>query len=139
MKNYLAKLATDYEKVSEFLCTDDAEAGLKKITGRLVPGARCAWCYKDDVELWKRDRIPYPHPKDWPYQGFIMPFPETCGRREMDIEHVCLVVTDYPIEKENPVTDWCVLALLFESDELHRFYVFEPVNLMLRGEGKGEG
>lgn len=127
MKSYLAKLAADYDKVLELLASDEASAALKKITGRLIPGAKCAWCYEDDVAFWKSEKQPYPHPKDWPYHGFIVPFPDTDGRHEMDIEHICLVVTDYPIEKENPETDWSVLALLFESPDLHRFYVFSDV------------
>ena len=126
MKAYLAKLASDFEKVDE-LPTETWELGVSKITGRLMPGARVAWCFDEDVGLWRRDRLPYPHPKDWPYQGFIMPFPETCGRREMEAENVCLVVTDYPIEKENPVTDWCVLAFLFDTPGLHRIYIFSDV------------
>lgn len=129
MKNYLQKLATDYDRAEEFLCTPAGEAGLKKITGRLLPGAKCAWCYKDDVDQWKQMREPMPHPKDWPYQGFIVPFPDTDGRGEMEPEHVCLVIVDYPTEKENPETDWYVLVLLFESINLHRFYVFEEIHL----------
>jgi|SRR5580704_73281 hypothetical protein len=125
MKSYLAKLASDYERAEEFICTPAGEAGLKKITGRLLPGAKVAWCYKDDVDQWKHDREPMPHPKDWPHQGFIVPFPDTGGRGEMEPEHVCVVITDYPIEKENPVTDWAVLACMFELSELHEFHVFD--------------
>lgn len=129
MKAYLTRLAEDYEKVLDFLVSEKAKAALKKISGRLLPGAKCAWCYEDDVAFWKSEGLPYPHPKDWPYHGFIVPFPETDGRHEMDVEHVCLVVTSYPIEKENPMADWSCLVTIFELGELHRFYVFEPIKL----------
>ena len=123
MKHYLARLAVDYERAEEFLCTTAGEDGVKKISGKLIPGAKCAWCYKDDIDLWKMSREPIPDPKYWPYQGFIMPFPNTDGRGEMEIEHTCLVVVDYPIEKENPETDWSVLAVLFEIPDLYKFVV----------------
>jgi hypothetical protein len=134
MKNYLEKLATDYDKALEFLASPFGEKQQNKITGRLIPGAKCAWCYEDDVKFWKEDEQPYPHPKDWPYQGFIIPFPETNGRGEMEAEHVCVIIVDYPIEKENPVTDWAVLACLLEVQDLHRFYVFEQITTHPKGE-----
>lgn len=125
MKSYLAKLAADYDKALEFLASPAGERGQKKISGgKLEPGAKCAWCYKDDVAMWRQWKESMPHPKDWPYQGFIMPFPETNGRGDMEPEHVCVVITDYPVEKENPVTDWAVLACLLESNDLHRFHIF---------------
>jgi len=127
MKRYLAKLASDFERAEEFLASREGELGLKKLTGRLMPGAKCAWCFEDDLEGWKHSQTSMPHPKDWPYSGFIVPFPDTDGRGEMQPEHVCVVVVDYPIEKENPVTDWAVLACLLEISDLHRFYVFENV------------
>lgn len=128
MKTYLAKLASDFEKQHEM---PDGEwvAGIKRITGTLRPGSRVAWCFDEDVSLWKSDKIPFPHPKDWPYQGFIMPFPETNGRSAMEPENVCLVAVDYPIEKENPVTDWHVLSCLFGIPGFHRLHVFEPILL----------
>lgn len=107
------------------------------MTGRLLSGARCAWCYDEDVGFWRREREPIPHPKDWPYQGFIMPFPEVDARSEIQPEHACLIITNYPIEKENAKVDWCVLALLFESEDLFRFYVFEPVTVASSGKQKG--
>jgi hypothetical protein len=125
MNKYLSKLASDYERAGEFLCSSAGISGLKKITGPLIPGARVAWCYEDDVEFWKSEELPMRKPENWPYRGFIIPFPETSGRHEMEPEHVCLVITDYPVEKENPVTDWSVLALLFESPDLHKLHVFE--------------
>ena len=130
MKSYLAKLAADYDKSLEWLASPRGEEGQKKITGKLRPGARVAWCFEEDVEMWKQWKEPMPNPKDWPYHGFLLPFPETDGRcKDMDPEHVCVVVTDYPMEKENPVTDWATLACILESHDLHRFYVFENVTL----------
>lgn len=129
MKQYLAKLASDYENTLELLVTKDGEAGQNKITGRLIPGASVAWCFNDDVDFWKSGGENYRHPHDWPYRGFIVPFPESNGRGEMEPEHVCLVIVDYPIEKENPVTDWGTLAQLLANPDLHRFYVFEPIVL----------
>src|SRR5258706_12437509 len=119
MKSYLAKLACDFEKADSSLATPSGEIGLTKITGKLIPGARCAWCFSEDFEFWKSEGLKYERPQDWPYQGFIMPFPETDGRGEMQPEHVCLVITDYPIEKENPVTDWATLENLLKHDNLH--------------------
>lgn len=128
MTSYLMKLAAQYEGALEALCVVKPE---DKVAGRLIPGAKCAWCFEDDIEYWKSERLPYPHPKDWPYHGYIMPFPETNGRSEMEAEHVCVVIVDYPIEKENPVTDWTTLAQILSSPKpkLHRFYVFEPVRI----------
>jgi hypothetical protein len=127
MKTYLERLSESYDRSGEELISPEGEAGLKKIEGKLMPGAKCAWCFRDDVEFWKSEKLPYPYPARWPYQGFIMPFPETNGRSEMEEEDVCVVVVDYPIEKENPVTDWTTLARLLTSPELHRFYVFSNI------------
>jgi hypothetical protein len=122
MKNYLQKLAYDYEiKVDEFLATERGTKGISKIVGELRPGARAAWCYDDDIR-W--DPEIKDHPEHWPYLGFIIPFPETDGRSVMELEHVCVVVVDYPSEKENPVADWCVLACLLQED-LHQFHIFQ--------------
>lgn len=130
MKTYLEKLAADFDRAEEFLCTPKGEAGLKKITGILKPGAKCAWCYKQDVEQWKMIGEKIPYPSKWPYHGFIVPFPNTNGRNTMEPEHVCVVIVDYPIEKENPETDWAVLACLLEATDLHRFYVFAEIKPM---------
>lgn len=130
MKPYLEKLAIDHENALETLCKPEVEKQLHKIQGSLMPGARCAWCYEDDVEYWKKYCDgEYRHPKDWPYTGLLVPFPETCGRNEMEAENVLVVVTEYPIEKENPTTDWTTLAKLLEGPGLHRFYVFEEIKL----------
>ena len=131
MKAYLAQLAKQYDGVLEVLVSPEGEAGLKKLSGgKLLPGSRCAWCYQDDVDYWRSEKEPMPYPGRWPYQGFIIPFPETDGRGEMDAEHVCVVVTDYPVEKENPVTDWGALAHLLATPSLHRFYVFSRIRAM---------
>jgi hypothetical protein len=127
VKSYLAKLASDFEKQHE-IPEEEFSAGLKKITGTLRPGSRVAWCFDEDVALWKSERMPFPHPMQWPYQGLIVPFPETDGRGVMEPENVCLVVTDYPIEKENPVTDWHILACLFGINGFNRLHVFELPN-----------
>jgi hypothetical protein len=127
MKAYLEQLANQFREAEAILATPAGEAGLKKITGRLLPGAVCAWCFEEDTTFWRKERIKYPYPKEWPYQGFIIPNPNTDGRREMETENVCLIVTDYPIEKENPKVDWSPLALLLAAPGLHRFYVFSTI------------
>lgn len=131
MKQYFEKLAADYEKADEFLyLKEEGERGLAKVKGKLLPGLKCAWCYEDDIKFWKGEKIKRPYPSQWLYQGFIVPFPETDGRNEMEPHHVMVVITQYPIEKENPVTDWAVLARLLEPPDLHEFYVFQPIKLM---------
>lgn len=127
MNSYLAKLASDYDRALEFLASNKGEAGLKKISGSLVPGAKCAWHFEDDALMWKVDGERVPYPSQWPYQGFVIPFPETDGRGVMEPEDVCVVITDYPIEKENPVTDWAVLACLLGIEDLRQFYVFKQI------------
>ena len=128
MKYYLTDLAKKYDDVFEFLGQDDqakVDAAIRKIIGKLEPGARCSWCFKDDVAWWKEEKMmrEMKNPENWPFNGFIIPFPETNGRSTMEIEHVCVVITDYPIEKENPVTDWTTLASLLACDDLHEFRV----------------
>ena len=102
----------------------------KKISGRIMPGSRCAWCFREDTEFWVQESshgYPYPHPRDWPYQGFIIPKPDSNGRHELQWEDAVVVVTDYPIDKENPTTDWCSLIRILRQPDLARFYVFSPI------------
>lgn len=130
MKAYLKQFAEWCDNALEDLCSKEGEAGQNKITNRLMPGAPCAWCFEDDVKFWKSEGERIPYPGEWPYQGFIIPLPDTNGRSEMEAENVAVVIVDYPIEKENPVTDWMPLARLLTNTDLHRFYVFEPIKIM---------
>lgn len=130
MINYLKKLANDFENALEEICGPDEESKcLEKIHGKLIPGARCFWTFNDDVEFWKSERT-LGHiindPTQWNYEGFIIPFPETYGRSEMEPEEVCVVIVDYPIEKENPVTDWVTLAQLLTQEDLYQFHIINP-------------
>lgn len=125
MKAYLNRLAEEYEK-GELELTEEA---LKKLSGgELRAGAKCAWCYEEDVDFWKHEREPMPHPMRWPYSGILMPFPDVCdGRGTIELEHVCVCILDYPIEKENPATDWAPLSRVLTSPRLHRFHVMATI------------
>lgn len=127
MKTYLMRLAEEYEKGESGL-TEDA---IKKLSGgELRAGAKCAWCYEDDVEFWKSEGIRMPHPKDWHYYGLIVPFPDVCdGRGRFEPEHACVVILGYPVEKENPRVDWAPLTRVLTSPRLHRFHVMATIRL----------
>ncbi len=99
---------------------------LDRIEGDLVPGAKCFWCYEEDVEFWKEFGDGMRPVNQWPYSGFVVPFPETNGRNTMEVEHVCVVMTDYPIEKENPTTDWITIGQILQTPTLHKFIVINP-------------
>lgn len=129
MKAYMQQFAEWCDNSLEELCSKEGEAGQARITNRLMPGSACAWCFVDDVAFWKAEGECIPYPAKWPYRGFIIPLPETDGRNEMEAENVCVVAVDYPIEKENPVTDWVPLSRLLTSPGFHRFYVFETIKL----------
>jgi hypothetical protein len=119
MKSYLAGLAEEYEKVDERL-TDEA---LVKLHGTLRAGARCVWCYEQDVAQWRLEGPCAPPLEQWPYSGLIVPFPNKDGRGKLEVEDVCLIVLDYPIEKENPEVDWTTLTNCLTSPGLHMFHV----------------
>lgn len=126
MKRYLDQLSKAIEAQDTLLTKDGQfDAAVKKVRGQLLPGAKCSWCYASDAQFWKNEEdYEIPKPEQWPYSGFVVPFPETCGRRQMEVEDVCVVVTDYPIEKENPVTDWVPLLAILAIEDLHEFHVF---------------
>jgi len=103
-------------------------AAIKRLSGgKLEAGARCAWCYADDLEHWG-SRIP--HPKDWFYSGLIIPLPDTDGRGELEPSDCIVCVLDYPIEKENPEVDWTALLSVLTGPSLHRFHVMETIRPM---------
>lgn len=123
MKSYLYKLATDYEKSEQWLASPEGEAGLKRLSGgKLKSGARCAWFFREDVDMWVQNKGSQ-HLKDWFYRGIIVPFPNTDGRSELEPEHCCVVVLEYPIEKENPQTDWATLTSILSLPDLYRFHI----------------
>ena len=96
---------------------------MSRIEGKLIAGSECFWCYEEDVEFWKEFDDGMRPVNQWPYSGFIVPFPETTARHEMEPENVCVVMTDYPIEKENPVTDWLTLAQILDTPTIYKFVV----------------
>ena len=131
MKQYLKKLAEEYEKAEDVIYQN--QKLLDRIEGKLTPGSKCFWCYEEDVAFWKEFCDGMRPVSDWPYSGFIIPFPETNGRNEVEAENVCVVMTDYPIEKENPVTDWLTLAQILQTPILHKFVVVQTPLRVVKG------
>lgn len=128
MKAYLERLAELHKETEEIYGKPYDDAVKRLSGGRLEAGARCAWCYTDDLKVWcdlEGGRMP--HPKDWPYDGIIVPIPDHDGRGELDPEKCVVCVLSYPIEKENPEVDWTPLLTILTSPGLHRFHVMERI------------
>lgn len=105
------------------------DAAINRLSGgKLVAGARCAWCYADDLQFWGN---PIPHPKDWFYSGIVVPVPDYEMRGgEIDHDKCVVVVTGYPVEKVYVECDWTALLSVLTSPGIHRFHVMETVRLM---------
>ncbi len=132
MKAYLERLSELFAETEE-IYGPPYDAAIKRVSGgRLEAGARCSWCYADDLKFWcDFEGGKMPHPKDWPYSGIIMPIPDHDGRRELEPDKCVVCVLDYPIEKENPEVDWTPLLTILTSPGLHRFHVMETVRMMM--------
>lgn len=124
MREYMKQLLRQIEH-AEAMHGQNYDAAIKRLSGgRLEAGARCAWCYTDDLEFWGN---PIPHPKDWVYSGIIVPLPDNDGRRELEPDKCIVCILDYPIEKENPEVDWIALLSVLNNPALHRFHVMETI------------
>jgi hypothetical protein len=132
MKTYLKRLAEQIEE-AEGLYGEPYDNAVKRLSGgKLEAGARCSWCFADDLKFWcDFEKGKMPHPKDWFYEGIIMPIPNHDGRRELEPDKCVVCVMDYPIEKENPEVDWVPLLTLLTSPGLHLFHVMETVRMMM--------
>ena len=128
MKAYLERLSELFAETEE-IYGPPYDAAIKRVSGgRLEAGARCSWCYADDLKFWcDFEGGKMPHPKDWPYSGIIVPIPDHDGRGELEPEKCMVCVLDYPIEKENPEVDWTPMLRLLTSPGLHRFHVMETI------------
>ena len=130
MKAYLERLSELHKETEEIYGKPYDDAVKRLSGGRLEAGARCAWCYADDLKVWcELEGGKMPHPKDWPYCGIIVPIPDHDGRGELDPEKCVVCVLSYPIEKENPEVDWTPLLTILTSPGLHRFHVMERITV----------
>lgn len=130
MLEYMKDLLKELED-AEAMHGPDFDSAIKKLSGgKLVPGARCAWCYEDDVSAWKEFGGKTPHPKDWYYHGIIVPVPDL-EMRGTEIEHdkCVVVVTEYPVEKCYCETDWTALLTILTNEGIHRLHVMETIRL----------
>jgi hypothetical protein len=126
MKAYMNQLLKQLEETESLYGPPYDNAVTRLSGGKLEAGARCSWCYADDLKFWGN---PIPHPKDWFYHGLIFPLPDHDGRRTLEPDKCIVCVLDYPIEKENPEVDWTPLLSVLTGPELHRFHVMETVRL----------
>lgn len=69
-------LIEDIYNAEELLGDHWEKCYAKMSGGKLTTGAICAWCEKDDLKWWKELKEPMPHPKDWHYNGIIIPVPD---------------------------------------------------------------
>lgn len=103
------------------------ESKLHKIKCSLRAGMKVGWYYKDDLEFQQKhdpdgDLTRYP-----PYSGYIIPDIDVESVNEFEWDEVILVVTDYPTEKCNSETDWVVLGMLIENEDLVEIFEIEEV------------
>lgn len=123
---YFNRLAEQIQNTEEIFGKPYDEAIKRLSGGRLEAGARCSWCYADDLKFWcDFEKGKVPHPKDWPYYGYLMPIPDKDGRGELEPEHCIVCVLSYPVQKENPEVDWVPLLHLLAGPGLHRFHIME--------------
>lgn len=124
MREYMQQLSDQLDD-AEVLHGPAFDAAIRRLSGgKLEAGARCAWCYAEDVELFGST---LPHPKDWPYHGFLVPVPSHDGRGELEPDRCVVCILDYPVEKENPEVDWTALLSVLTSPRLHRFHVMAKI------------
>jgi hypothetical protein len=126
MREYMNQVLKQIED-AEAMHGPAFDAAVNRMSGgALKAGARCAWCYADDLGFWGN---PIPHPKDWFYSGIIVPLPDRDGRGKLEPDQCIVCVLDYPIEKENPQADWTALLSVLTSPGIHRFHVMETIKL----------
>lgn len=124
MREYMKQLCEQLQD-GEAMHGPAYDAAIKRLSGgNLEAGARCSWCYADDLAFWGN---PMPHPKDWFYHGLIVPVPDHDGRRTLEPDKCVVCVLEYPMEKENPEVDWTALLSVLTAPGLHRFHVMETV------------
>lgn len=127
MREYFNNLLAQIED-GEYMHGPAFDAAIKRLSGdKLEAGARCAWCFAEDLEFWGRNSRKIPHPKDWFYSGFLVPVPDKDGRGVLEPDQCIVCVLDYPIEKENPEVDWIALLSLLTTPSLHRFHVMQKI------------
>jgi len=128
MRAYMKELLKQIED-AEAMHGPPFDAAMKRMSGgKLTAGAKCAWCFEDDIEFWRSEKQA-PHPKDWFYSGFIVPLPDHDGRGVLQPDRCIVCVMDYPIEKENPSVDWVALLSLLTSPGLYRLHVMETIQI----------
>jgi hypothetical protein len=130
VRTYFEKLLLNLDLADE-LSGQKFESAIKKLSGgRREVGAKCSWCYDDDVQFWKEDNLhgrTIPHPMHWFYGGILIPTPDYELRGEIDYETCVVVVTNYPVEKGYVETDWTPLLTILTTPQIHRFHIMETI------------